>query len=68
MIEFIETFFHFLDRIGTLVDLSAKTIARHIPFELVERYRQPEQPVPENLQLKIAFWSFPDGIEDIRYD
>jgi hypothetical protein len=34
---------------------------------LVERYNQPEQPVPENLQLKIAFWSFPDGIEDIRY-
>jgi hypothetical protein len=56
-----------LDRIPTLVDLSAKTIARHIPFELVERYNQPEQPVPENLQLKIAFWSFPDGIEDIRY-
>ncbi|CAF4331863.1 unnamed protein product [Rotaria socialis] len=54
------------DRIPTLVDLSAKTIARHIPFELVERYNQPEQPVPENLQLKIAFWSFPDGIEDIR--
>ena len=54
------------DRIGTLVELSVKTIARHIPFELVERYRQPEQPVPENLQLKIAFWSFPDGIEDIR--
>lgn len=55
-----------LDRIPTLVDLTAKTIARHIPFELVERYKQPEQPVPENLQLKIAFWSFPDGIEDIR--
>lgn len=54
------------DRIATLVELSVKTIARHIPFELVERYRQPEQPVPENLQLKIAFWSFPDGIEDIR--
>ena len=48
------------------MDLTAKTIARHIPFELVERYQQPEQPVPENLQLKIAFYSFPDGIEDIR--
>jgi hypothetical protein len=59
-------FSFYLDRIPTLVDLSAKTIARHIPFELVERYNQPEQPVPENLQLKIAFWSFPDGIEDIR--
>ena len=58
----------YLDRIPTLVDLTAKTIARHIPFELVERYNQPEQPVPENLQLKIAFWSFPDGIEDIRYE
>lgn len=56
-----------LDRIPTLVDLSAKTIARHIPFELVERYNQPAQPVPDNLQLKIAFYSFPDGIEDIRY-
>lgn len=54
------------DRIPTLVDLSAQTIARHIPFELVERYNQPAQPVPDNLQLKIAFYSFPDGIEDIR--
>jgi hypothetical protein len=34
-----------------------------MPFELVESY---SQPVPEDLQLKITFASFPDSVEDIR--
>ena len=38
-------------------------VAAHIAFEVVE---QAWQPVPEPLQLRIAFWSFPDNEEDIR--
>ncbi|XP_065577642.1 zinc finger SWIM domain-containing protein 8 homolog isoform X2 [Artemia franciscana] len=46
-----------------LVELCSKTAAAQIPFEVVE---QTVHPVPENLQLRIAFWSFPDNEEDIR--
>jgi len=46
-----------------LVELTAKRVALDIPFEVVERFHQP---VPENLQLRIAYWSFPDNEEDIR--
>ena len=49
--------------IPKLVDLCAKYVATHVPFELVESYRLP---VPEDLQLKITFASFPDSIENIR--
>lgn len=47
----------------TLCELSARCVASHIPFELVEHFYPP---VPEQLQLRIAFWSFPDNEEDIR--
>ncbi|VVC95734.1 unnamed protein product [Leptidea sinapis] len=40
-----------------------KCVASHIPFELVEHVYPP---VPEQLQLQIAFWSFPDSEDDIR--
>uniref|UniRef100_A0A1A8PWF8 Zinc finger, SWIM-type containing 8 n=1 Tax=Nothobranchius rachovii TaxID=451742 RepID=A0A1A8PWF8_9TELE len=46
-----------------LVELSAKQVAFHIPFEMVEKVYPP---VPEQLQLRIAFWSFPENEEDIR--
>lgn len=46
-----------------LTELAAKCVASHIPFELVEHVYPP---VPEQLQLRIAFWSFPDNEEDIR--
>ncbi|KAM7072561.1 zinc finger SWIM domain-containing protein 8 isoform 3-T3 [Molossus nigricans] len=46
-----------------LVELSAKQVAFHIPFEVVEKVYPP---VPEQLQLRIAFWSFPENEEDIR--
>jgi hypothetical protein len=46
-----------------LVDICARYIALNMPFELVESY---SQPVPEDLQLKITFASFPDSVEDIR--
>jgi len=48
---------------ASLTELSARFVAAHIPFELVERVYPP---VPEQLQLRIAFWSFPDNEEDIR--
>lgn len=47
----------------SLTELAAKCVASHIPFELVEHVYPP---VPEQLQLRIAFWSFPDNEEDIR--
>ncbi|CAG7787025.1 unnamed protein product [Allacma fusca] len=46
-----------------LVELSARLVASHIPFEMVEKF---SSPVPEQLQLRIAFWSFPENEEDIR--
>ncbi|RWS28198.1 zinc finger SWIM domain-containing protein 8-like protein [Leptotrombidium deliense] len=46
-----------------LVELAAKEVACYIPFEAVEHFYIP---VPEQLQLRIAFWSFPDNEEDIR--
>ncbi|CAL4153708.1 unnamed protein product, partial [Meganyctiphanes norvegica] len=61
---------HFFPRIKnqdgvvhSLTELCARTVAAHIPFEVVE---QMMPPVPEQLQLLIAFWSFPDNEEDIR--
>ena len=49
--------------IPKLVDLCAKYVAINVPFELVESFRLP---VPEDLQLKITFSSFPDSVENIR--
>ncbi|KAI5702884.1 hypothetical protein M8J75_005258 [Diaphorina citri] len=46
-----------------LCELAACVVASHIPFEVVEHVYPP---VPEQLQLLIAFWSFPDNEEDIR--
>jgi hypothetical protein len=45
------------------VELTAREVARSVPFELVERFYPP---VPETLQLRVAFWSFPENEEDIR--
>lgn len=45
------------------MELSAKQVAFHIPFEVVEKVYPP---VPEQLQLRIAYWSFPENEEDIR--
>ncbi|CAH2254504.1 jg25683 [Pararge aegeria aegeria] len=49
--------------VPSLSELAAKCVASHIPFELVEHVYPP---VPEQLQLQIAFWSFPDSEDDIR--
>ena len=47
----------------SLTELAAREVASSIPFEAVE---QVFPPVPEPLQLRIAFYSFPDLEEDIR--
>ncbi|KAJ8948389.1 hypothetical protein NQ314_008429 [Rhamnusium bicolor] len=52
-----------LQHVPSLTELAARCVASHIPFELVEHVYPP---VPEQLQLRIAFWSFPDNEEDIR--
>nr|XP_039261702.1 zinc finger SWIM domain-containing protein 8-like isoform X1 [Styela clava] len=49
--------------VQSLIELSAQTVALLLPFEQVEKY---PVPIPENLQLRIAFWSFPESEEDIR--
>ncbi|XP_025198718.1 zinc finger SWIM domain-containing protein 8-like [Melanaphis sacchari] len=49
--------------VKALVELAAQCVALFIPYELVE---QEFPPVPEELQLRIAFWSFPDSEDDIR--
>lgn len=51
------------DALIPLTELAALCVATYIPFELVENVFPP---VPEQLQLRIAFWSFPDNEEDIR--
>lgn len=53
----------FLGEVTPLTELAARCVASFIPFELVEHVFPP---VPEQLQLRIAFWSFPDNEEDIR--
>lgn len=49
--------------VKTLVELCSQSVALFVPYELVE---QLYPPVPEELQLRIAFWSFPDNEDDIR--
>ena len=49
--------------VPVLVELAAQAVACHIPFEMVEHFHLP---IPEELQLRIAFWSFAENEEDIR--
>lgn len=46
-----------------MVDFCAKVVAEHLPFQAVEEY---QPPVPEQIQLKIAFWSFPQSEDNIQ--
>ncbi|KAK3798537.1 hypothetical protein RRG08_001299 [Elysia crispata] len=50
-------------QVTPLAELSAKAVACYIPFEVVEHF---PKPIPEPIQLRIAFWSFPESEEDIR--
>uniref|UniRef100_H2Y5Y5 Uncharacterized protein n=1 Tax=Ciona savignyi TaxID=51511 RepID=H2Y5Y5_CIOSA len=43
-------------QVNSLMELCAQAVAIHIPFEQVEEVYKL---VPENVQLRIAFWSFP---------
>lgn len=47
----------------SLLDLSAKIVAEHIPFQSIEqRYEH----IPEPVQRRIIFWSFPRHEDDIK--
>ena len=46
----------------SLLDLSAKCVAANIPFQHVE---ERSAPIPEPVQLKIVYWSFPRNERDI---
>lgn len=46
----------------TLLDITAKTVAENIPFQRIEeRYDR----IPEPVQRRIIFWSFPRNERDI---
>lgn len=45
-----------------LSELAARCVAMHIPFEMVEKF---QPPVPEELQQRITFWSFPEWDDEI---
>ena len=47
----------------SLTEWAAQEVAASIPFELVE---VDPQPIEAQLQIRIAFWSFPEHEEDIR--
>lgn len=47
----------------SLLDLSAKIVAEHIPFQTIE---QKYQHIPEPVQRRIIFWSFPRHEDDIK--
>lgn len=49
--------------ISSLTELATQKVACHIPFGLVERF---DPPVPEPMQCRIAFWSFPQDEEDVK--
>lgn len=49
--------------IQTLLDLSAKIVAENIPFQAIE---QEYEHIPEPVQRRIIFWSFPQNEDDIR--
>lgn len=50
-------------KIMSLTELAAQKVACHQPFGQVEHF---DPPVPEPMQCRIAFWSFPQDEEDIR--
>lgn len=51
------------DKVDSLIELCAKKVAKCIPFETVE-HTYPQ--TSEQIQLRIAFWSFPQVEDDIR--
>ncbi|OQR68034.1 zinc finger SWIM domain-containing protein 5-like [Tropilaelaps mercedesae] len=51
-----------VSKVESLLDLSAKVAAAHIPFQRIEeRYNR----IPEPVQRRIIFWSFPRNERDI---
>ena len=46
----------------TLLDIAAKVVAENIPFQRIE---QQYDRIPEPVQSKIVFWSFPRNERDI---
>ena len=49
--------------IPPLVEIASKTAAKYLPFESV--YFYPE-PIPENLQQRIAYWAFPQDEDAVK--
>lgn len=51
-----------LKQVDSLQDISAKIVAENIPFQRIE---QQYDRIPEPVQSKIVFWSFPRNERDI---
>eukprot|EP00794_Sanderia_malayensis_P016687 gene16687-18381_t len=51
------------NKISSLIELSAKVVAKHYAFQIVEERKSP---IPDQIQLRIAFWSFPQSEDDIQ--
>lgn len=51
-----------LRKVESLLDISAKIVAKNIPFQTVE---QRFDRIPEPVQSRIVFWSFPRNERDI---
>ena len=47
----------------SLIEICSKAVAKNYPFETVELY---SPPIPDVLQLRIAYHSFPENEEEIR--
>ena len=47
----------------SLHDASSRIVAQTLPFELVQNYFPP---IPEHSQVRIAFYSFPTSVSEIR--
>ena len=49
--------------VESLLDICAKIVAEHIPFQRIEeRYSR----IPEPVQRRVIYWSFPRSESDIR--
>jgi len=56
-------FIFFIFQVLSLIEICSKCVAKNYPFETVELYNPP---IPDSLQLRIAYHSFPESEEEIR--
>ena len=55
--------FNLLLQVLSLIEICSKSVAKNHAFETIELY---SPPIPDALQLRIAYHSFPENEEEIR--